>query len=139
MTTTYISDPRVDEIAAKVINEVATKNEWDDIPKIKYLVKVAENSRVNGQCSRATGKWKILTGFDYVIEVWSVFWDSASDSQKEALLFHELMHIISSEDEDGEITWRLQDHDVEEFIYVVKKYGIWNHALESLINAAKQE
>jgi hypothetical protein len=120
---------------ADAIGETLYKNfgQWPDIPKIKYLIKISDKSRVNGQISKATGKWQYLTQYDYVLEVWDGFWTTATAIQKEALIYHELYHISFKEDEDtGEITWKLKDHEIEEFLDVAKKYGAWNEALKEL-------
>jgi predicted metallopeptidase len=107
-------------------------NLWFDVPKIKYLFRESEKSTFNAQISKATGKWAYLTDYDYIIEVWTVFWESATDTQKQALLYHELSHVECKEDDDGDITWRIREHDIEEFINVIKEYGTWNESLTPL-------
>ena len=38
--------------------------------KIKYLFKSSEHSKYLGKCNKAQKKWRHLTGFHYVIEIW---------------------------------------------------------------------
>jgi len=129
MPNMYVEDPVVSAVAAKIIPNM----EWLDVPKIKFLMLIADRSNCLGKCSKATGKWKHLTGIDYVIEVWQTFWDSASVEAKEALLYHELMHIISKETDEGEIKWGIRKHDLEEFFEVAEKYGAWDLAIKTFV------
>jgi len=129
MSEKYFESKEVEAIAAELIPDM----KWGDVPKIKFLVLDSPRSSYLGKCSKATGKWKHLTGVDYVIEVWAGFWKTSTQTQKQALLYHELLHVDFKEDEDtGEITWKLRKHEVEEFIDVVKKYGPWNDSLKYL-------
>jgi hypothetical protein len=130
MSTEYIVNPEVEEIANKVLPVV--QKAWFDVPRIVYLVKVADKSRYLGKCSRATGKWAYLVNKDFVVEVFDGFWQEATQTQKEALLYHELLHITCEEDDEGEVKWGLKDHDTEEFVDVIKKYGAWNPVLEQI-------
>jgi len=98
--------------------------------KIKYLFNLNENWNKGGQCSLASGKWKFLTDFDYVIVINHHTWNTIDDKQKSALIEHELTHICSiTVEKTGEKKWKLRDHDTEEFVDIVKKYGAWTPAL----------
>jgi len=97
---------------------------------IKFLKKLSDKSHYLGKCSRTTGKWAYLTGYDYVIEVWGDWWDSAQPQEREALLFHELYHIVKGETAQGKVKWGLRRHDVEEFHEVARIYGAWDSSLK---------
>lgn len=45
--------------------------------------------------------------------------------QLEAHLYHELCHIEPQEDEDGNVTWGINGHDIEAFRAEVEEYGLW--------------
>ena len=129
MSSKYFESEEIEAIAEKLIPSMA----WEDAPEIKFLILDSPRSSYFGKCSKATGKWKHLTGMDYVVEVWDGFWKTATQIQKQALLYHELSHIDYKEDKDtGEITWKIKRHDVEEFFDVVKNYGIWDSKLKTL-------
>jgi hypothetical protein len=66
-------------------------------------------------------KYRMLTGFNYMIEVDEVYWDFLELKQQEAIIDHELCHIAS--DEDG---LYIRDHDVEEFAQILVRHGFWN-------------
>ena len=141
MATKYIVNPEVEQVANKVITMITG---WLDVPRIAYLIKQSERSRCLGQTSRATGKWAYLVNKDFVVEVWEPFWFHASPEQKEALIYHELLHITCEEDDyTGEIKWGLKPHDTEEFIEVIRKYGAWNPVLKVIetimINKSNKE
>jgi hypothetical protein len=128
----YIEVSEVEAIATSIIPKLL----WPEQPKIKYLVLSAEKSNYLGKCSKASGKWKYLTDYDYVIEVWESFWDTADMFAQEALLYHELLHIMPV-DKDGEIKWKMRKHDVEEFLEVASKYKAWNAGLQRLVEILK--
>jgi hypothetical protein len=94
---------------------------------IRYLFKTGSWSKL-GECSRTTGKWRKLTGYDYVIVFHKDTWSTLlSENQREALMHHELSHISRTED-----TWCLTRHDVEEFLLTYKRYGAWSANLRAM-------
>lgn len=70
---------------------------------------------------------------DYVMVLDAAWWAEASDVQREALVFHELEHMVQAtnrHDEplftgDGKPMFALRPHDIEEFNSVVERYGAW--------------
>ena len=132
MAVDYVEVSEAKVIAEKLLNEF---KELKSFPAIKYLMKVSDSSQYSGKISKATGKWKYLTNYDYIIEVWDGFWTQATNTQKEALIYHELKHIACKENDDATLTWNIREHDSEEFVDVVKKYGAWNPALADIKKA----
>lgn len=103
--------------------------------QIKYLYKSSEKSKYLGKCSKASGKWRYLTDYDFIIEVWLEYWDTASAMEREALLFHELRHIekaIKFKDGVETFKWRVRKHDVEVFMKEAERFGAWTPDLEAL-------
>lgn len=92
---------------------------------VKYLFKTGSWSKW-GECNRTTGKWRKLTGFDFVIVLHKDSWMGFTPEQQQALLHHELCHIDRLEDK-----WCLAKHDVEEFLSTFKRYKSWNASLEA--------
>lgn len=125
----YRDAPDVQEIAEKVIEELGLIDAG--FARIKYLFKVSEKSTYNGKCALAGAKWKHLTGFDYVVEVWSKFWDDSTPEQKRALLYHELLHVERTETKRG-TKWVIRDHPVEAFPEEVQQFGAWTPQLQNL-------
>jgi len=136
----YTEGKDIEEIAVQLIkdNELLKSNKADQC-KIYYLFKNKQAAYL-GKCSLAAGKWKYLTGANFVIEFVKPLWDDLDDNQKKAAVFHELLHIgFDEKEKDGklEIKWGVVKHDIEEFGAVVKKYGAWHDALHSFIEDAK--
>jgi len=65
--------------------------------------------------------WHGLTGYDAIIRVEDWAWGRLGPEQEEALMAHELCH--GSMSERGAL--RVMKHDLEEFGFVVRKYGAW--------------
>lgn len=57
----------------------------------------------------------------FVMEIAEEEWDEASRSERIALVDHELCHM--GVDEDGRLF--IRGHDLEEFIDVVRRHGLW--------------
>jgi hypothetical protein len=134
MATEFFDAPQLEPISKKVIgayDELAHCKE----AKIKFLFKSSEKSKYLGKCHRATGKWKHLTGYDFVVEIWSEFWNQAATDQKEALLYHELRHIMRVEKMKNDIltiNWKLREHDTELFFGEVEHFGAWRDEIATL-------
>ena len=61
-------------------------------------------------------------------------------NQKEALVFHELSHVKTREDEKtGEIKFSSKDHDFQGFYAEVYKYGAWLPMYEDIVLSVKGE
>jgi hypothetical protein len=62
-----------------------------------------------------------------VIEYAEDIWQRMTSIQREALVFHELCHIVvePGEEEDDVWSFRLRTHDLEAFADEVTRYGAW--------------
>ena len=98
-----------------------------------------------GRCKKASDLDRELAAFDFVILLQRDFWMNAAvtDTQREALLDHELCHATVSYDDDGEpkvdergrTVFRIRKHDIEEFQCIVDRHGTWKHDLEQFAQA----
>jgi predicted metallopeptidase len=77
---------------------------------------------------RAPDLWATLAEKDAAVWVLADVWPSLSERQRQAVIYHELLHFIVTD--KGAL--RLVKHDVEEFIAVVSEYGAWHGALDAL-------
>lgn len=126
-----------EEVANLVKEHDLLADDCSDV-RIRYLFNMDENWTKLGQCSLATGKWKHLTGLNYAIEINYTIWHKLDDTQKKALIAHELKHICFEPSKDGtEKKWKIRHHDVEEFIDVVKNFGCWSTDLKEMGEAIK--
>ncbi len=75
------------------------------------------------------------------------FWLAADQVTREALLEHELCHVRQEVtktgelrfDQDGNPVYGIVGHDIEEFNYIVRKYGAWQPDIAAFISAASGE
>ena len=84
----------------------------DKAPKKKNLF-------TNADCRRVSPQYEWCCDYDYIITVYEPNASYMTDDQLRILLEHELMHI----DFDGE-KMGIKPHDSEEFIAIIRKYGI---------------
>lgn len=74
----------------------------------------------------------------FVIEIAQEAWRFLSDTQKIALVDHELCHLTTDYNDAGERVLAIAPHDVEEFAEVVKRHGLWSGDVKAFINQATQ-
>lgn len=73
------------------------------------------------------------------------FWMESDQVTRAALLKHEMMHIKQEQDKygdpkfdrDGNPVFGLIGHDLEEFNYIVAKYGRWKSDIGAFLDAAQ--
>lgn len=74
---------------------------------------------------------------DFIILLNRVVWIALPPDARRALLDHELYHCGSKiSEKTGETTWISKRHDVEEFVPIVRRYGLWREDVKALVNAA---
>lgn len=101
-----------------------------------------------GQMKKASDVDRQLHGHDFALLLNYEAWTAAefTQSQKLALLDHELCHAAISYDEDGEprrdeqdnLVYRVRKHTIEEFTEVVRRHGLWRHDLQAFAEASVQ-
>jgi hypothetical protein len=123
----YEESPAIAEVAHRLIRLFATKFAWTANFKLGYVL-VTGSKRRDDRRFDAMAKFRKtpplyhgLSGFDAVIEVHAWAWGPLTAEQQEALVAHELCH--GSMSEKG--TLRVERHDLEEFVFVVREYGAW--------------
>jgi hypothetical protein len=75
----------------------------------------------------------------FVIELSAQHWKELTESQKRALVDHELEHCVADEDDNGNWKLGIAPHDVEEFASVLKRHGLWRSDLRSFAQIAQQQ
>lgn len=96
-----------------------------------------------GRCRKRGDLDRELDKFDFVILLNKEAWATLDETQKKALVFHELCHAQIVIDADGNpkqddrdrIVCRIRKHDVEEFRAVTDKFGLWTQDLARLAQA----
>lgn len=98
-----------------------------------------------GRAHRITGFKAMLATADaddslgtdfFVLEfAWDV-WELLSPAQRDALVDHEMSHLGIETTDAGNTRLTLIPHDVEEFVGVVRRHGLWEPNLAALVAAA---
>jgi len=119
---TYVQSPELENIANHVIE---TQDLHLHPARVKYfLVYPLVANGVAGRCYRANNHVKIFGQADYIIEISGDVWDNLDDDVREILVTHELYHIMPKMKKDGEWTFQLRPHDVEDFACLIEQYGL---------------
>lgn len=118
---------------AKAVGIVGTVREAiaDELIRIAYVLNtkpfdpVTEEAThdVVGRCVKAPKLWHDVTGIDVVIWIRADFWNRFDARARAAIVLHELSHVRITFDKEGQLKLKLREHDVEEFIGVVRFYG----------------
>lgn len=130
---------------------------WTNAPNQKagnVIAGMAELPNCAGATwAKAKQRWQLMAWFgdipDFVITLDAPICAQASDLQFCALAEHELLHCGVARDaygmpkfsrEDGRPIFALRGHDVEEFVSVVRRYGVGtlNPRLRELVEVAQQ-
>lgn len=79
---------------------------------------------VNGECRLVPEIYKVFAPYDFLIILYEPNIAHMRQEQKEILLYHELMHCDYEEKKDGDITWKVRRHDIEDFSIILERYGL---------------
>lgn len=95
---------------------------------------VSKGKTVYGKAEKVGEKWKALLKERYDFLIWfsEDTWKQLTPAQQRALVDHELCHCKY----DGEAV--LVAHDVEEFVEIIERHGLWHPSLERFGEAAQQ-
>ena len=112
--------------------------------RIKYLFRHGKwekkHRQTLGQAKLAAEDIRFIAEFDFIITVSLDAWNYADSGTRMALVDHELYHCQdTSTPDDDEPSWGISDHDVQEFVAVVSRYGLWEKDLVRLMEAAQNQ
>lgn len=123
----YVESDEIKALGEMVIKNFPEFNFIEDY-KIKigyvlsYEVKKDKAKKVFADCKLINGTYTAYLPFDFIITFYdpNIYW--MSDNQKAILMYHELKHIGV-----GRKGFKIEDHDIEDFVDVLGKYGLtWN-------------
>jgi hypothetical protein len=132
--------PELAAVAAKLIDELPDFAELAaNPPLINYVwrqkAKKKQGKTLLGFCGKIAGLTRYYGRCDWTIEVAA---DACRDMrvthfQIEALLFHELNHIeVVTDEESGEVSYKVRGEDAYAFIGEIKRYGAWQSELSAV-------
>jgi hypothetical protein len=95
--------------------------------RIIYLVsnqaKKSGSKIVHGECEKIPAKYRWAIPADFSITLFEPNNEHMNDKQLEILLFHELLHVGIEPADNGEESYSIVPHDLEDFKVVIDKFG----------------
>jgi Putative phage metallopeptidase len=147
MSTKFIAAPEVENVARAIISEhhPHLRN-----VRVEYLFSVkdikSKGKEVWGTMRKVSSLAAFLAGetdedgpgafFCMVISL--PVWKALDAARREALVDHELSHAWIEEKEDGSVSLQLLHHDLEEFMGVVLRRGLWRNEVEQFADVVAQ-
>lgn len=161
--TAYVipdGDAHPGALFAKLIELDEHKHFKDEEIAVEFLLRVAPKRKagrqVLGMCALPTVQGELKSLFEQLLAHWfgrmpsfliildQTFWMEADDVTRCALLEHEMCHVKQETnalgdpkfDRDGNPVFGIVAHDLEEFNYIVRKYGSWKSDIAAFLEAA---
>jgi len=126
----------VEEIAKILIPEF---HKHLEAANIKYLFQDKASSHGGlvtiAKASKSSPIHRSIHKFDFIIIVGKDIWETLNDTQRKAVIDHELCHCIKGNFDN----WCTTPHDCEEFVEVIERYGEDAVAIKKLLNALKKD
>jgi predicted metallopeptidase len=146
MAVEYSDAPEIRKIAQRLIKAHHPELVTSEV-RIDYVWRSQASSKggvvARGAARKITGLHAHLAGSPgpfFVIEIARDEWDVLGKPARDALVDHELMHCgVTVDDETGEWKAVLQEHDIEEFVDVVRRHGITTEEQKAFGSAAAHQ
>lgn len=140
-----------DGVEGIVKDLIATVEEHQDLANAQVLC-VFRDKAATSRGRTVLGKARHIGGLTrflitevtsplFVLEIAANTWETLTDEQRRALVDHELSHLRIEQDDDGHWIGGTRGHDLEEFVAVVERHGLWKADVAALgtIAATKLE
>ena len=100
----------------------------DSRARIAYLEsdstkKDGKDKMVLGECEKVQAKNKWAIDYDFTITLFKNNLVGLSEEQIRIVLFHELLHVGIELGPDGDETYSVNKHDLEDFKVIIDRYG----------------
>lgn len=93
--------------------------------------KVSRGKIIYAQCEKIAEKYKWGIPCDFTITVFKPNVEDFTEEQMRILIFHELLHVGIDVNDDGEETYSIRPHDLEDFKEIIDRFGTeWNRVKE---------
>ena len=136
----YWRDTSLDKLAEEI--RMKHHDHLHDAEILFLLTKKAspKGGRVSyGKTKLMNGLVKYLARADFIIIIMAPIWDQADLKKRRAMVDHELCHCSYDEDVEGNRTWTIRHHDVEEFTKVIDRHGLWQEQLQDFGQAVGRQ
>ena len=85
--------------------------------------KTDKGRKVCGQCEKVQDKYKWGIPADFTITLFTPNVAEKSDEAIKRIILHELLHVGIEFNNDGTESYSVKPHDIEDFKYMIDKYG----------------
>ncbi|KJS23134.1 MAG: hypothetical protein VR72_02920 [Clostridiaceae bacterium BRH_c20a] len=145
--------PEVEAIALELISQFHPHLK-DAVDKLDFYKRYGGGVDWAGKCKKCTSFERHLTSKMFFVFINDDVWTRMNSNQREALVDHELCHILrrkgefinhetrevefrwaNKEDPDN---WYIREHDVEEFSDVIYRHGLWETGIEKFAVAVRK-
>ena len=139
----YRSDEGLSELAKGLIE---AHHPQLAILKIGYIFRdeaaTSAGKIIAGKCIKVDDRNRTFHGLDILIEIGKDVWDEATPQFRNALMDHELSHIVVRLGEEGDpemdektlrVKTYLRHHDSEEFAPVLERHGAYHEDLRDFL------
>lgn len=128
---THLSDVRIDY----VFRSKASKDKGKVV-----LGKARKMGGLNAWLATDVDERAVEPDEFFVIELAEDEWAGLSDKQRVALVDHELSHcVVSFDNKDEEPKLGIAPHDLEEFVEVVRRHGLWKQDVADLVKVGAEQ
>lgn len=84
---------------------------------------------VLGECEKVAAKNRWAINYDFTITLFKKNLVGLSGDQIRTVMFHELLHVGIEPGPDGDETYSVRNHDLEDFKLIIDRFGTdWNKA-----------
>ena len=85
--------------------------------------KADKEKMVLGECEKVAPKNKWAIAYDFTITLFRYNLIGLTAAQIRIVLFHELLHVCIDPGSDGDETYSVRKHDLEDFKVIIDRYG----------------
>jgi hypothetical protein len=127
----YEVSPEISEVMHRLVRLNPVQFGWTGNFKLGCVIVSGSKPKEQGGCAvlgrfaKVPPLWHGLTGYDAIFRVEEWAWRRLGPAEQEALVAHLLCHGEMSD--KGAV--RVVKHDLEEFGFVVRKYGAWQQSI----------
>lgn len=121
MTKEYRVNPEAREVATKLVEKFPETLGEIDVSKI-FFVHASGGKKHVATIRAVRPPFSLLTDMKYIVTTYEKTYSGKTKEQQIVTILHELMHIDNFQE------GKLKNHSVEDFVELLKTYGIeWSH------------
>ena len=135
MATTWAPMQELKPIVDKIVKTFPEKLAHIQSDRILFASFSRKSSKPLGRVGPIPARFSpFLQSCDYFLEVYKEGWEDADEGKRLYVILHELTHIpIEGFDKESKYYKKTVDHDKEDFVELIKKYGVELEKTDALV------